>query len=479
MNISSPSQFLRILAALFVAAACANPALAQRPEREKLNIISIVTDDQALWSMSCYGSAESLTPNLDRIATEGARFVNAFTATPVCSPSRATFLTGRYGTQLGITDFISQQDDESGVGLRAGTVTWPAVLQRYGYATALAGKWHLGRDPASRPEKFGFDRFYGFLGSGALPMTPVFDFPDGRRQLTGCTADLVTDEALAFIESKRTQPFALCLHFREPHTPYGPMPEVDTQALAALDPALPDAPGLDAAQIKQWRREYFTAVHAIDRNVGRVIDALKAQGLWDKTVILFTSDHGYNIGEHTVHGKGNAAWVAAGLQGPWRPNLWDTSLRVPLLVRWPGVGKPGAINEDVVSNVDTFASVLGMLGVEAPRDWKQEGVDFSPQLRGQAQPLRDTFFAQYDLHNHGFARMRAARNAHWKLVRHFESPMLDEFYDLSADPGETRDLLHWGSLNKLTPSQKHAHAELDGKIHAWMESIGDPLVKKP
>ena len=120
------------------------------------------------------------------------------------------------------------------------------------------------------------------------------------------------------------------------------MPEEDTRALADLDPALPDEPGLDAAQVKKWRREYFTAVHAIDRNVGRIIAALEQQGLWEKTVIIFTSDHGYNIGEHTIRGKGNAMWIAGGVDGPRRPNLWDSSLRVPLLVRWPGMGKPGA-----------------------------------------------------------------------------------------------------------------------------------------
>jgi len=277
----------------------------------------------------------------------------------------------------------------------------------------------------------------------------------GSAKLTGCTADLITDERARFHRGEALS--AVCA---VPALPpnltllHGPMPRRTRRRSAALDPALPDAPGLDAAQIKKWRREYFTAVHAIDRNVGRVIAALEQQGLWDKTVILFTSDHGYNIGERGVHGKGNAAWVAGGVEGPWRPNLWDTSLRVPLLVRWPGVGKSGAVIEDMVSNVDTFASVLGMLGVESPGDWKQEGVDFSPRLRGQAQPSRDTLFAQYDLHNHGFANMRTSRNAHWKLVRHFESHMLDEFYDLAADPGETRDLLRWGSLDELTPAQK-------------------------
>lgn len=454
-------------------------ARSQERPVEKLNIVTILTDDQALWTLSCYGSTESRTPNIDRIATEGARFTNAFVATPVCSPSRAMFLTGRYGTQVGITDYLSGEEDGAGLGLRPGTVTWPSVLQQAGYATALMGKWHLGRVPASLPTRFGFDRFFGFLGAGTSPNTPTFDFADGPKKLSGCTADLITDEALLFLAEKRNGPFALNLCFREPHEPYGPMPAVDTQALAGLDPALPDAPGLDAAQIKRWRREYFTAVHAIDRSVGRIIAALEKHGLWDRTVIIFTSDHGYNIGEHTIHGKGNAMWVAAGQEGPRRPNLWDTSLRVPLLIRWPGVGKPGVVIDDVVSDVDTFASVLGMLRVAAPRDWKHEGVDFSPRLRGETMASRDVFFAQYDLYHLGFARMRAARTARWKLVRHFESVELDELYDLAADPGERRNLLYWGQVRRLSPEQARVHTELDGKLRAWMKSIGDPLPTAP
>ena len=452
------------------------PTRAEVPAQEKMNVVSILTDDQALWTLSCYGSQESRTPNIDRIAASGARFVNAFTATPVCSPSRATFFTGRYGTQLGITDFLTVEEETNGGGLRPGTITWPAVLQSNGYATALMGKWHLGRNPANLPYRFGFDRFFGFLGAAAHPTAPIFAFADGPRKLAGCTADLITNEALTFIEKNRTHPFALSLHFREPHEPYGPMPEEDTQALASLDPVIPDVRGIDPAQIKQWRREYFTAVHAIDRNVGRIIAALEKHGLWEKTVIIFTSDHGYNIGDHSVHGKGNATWVGGGTIGPRRPNMWDTSLRVPLLVRWPGAGKPGAVIEDVVSNVDTFASVLGMLRVDVPRESQHEGMDFSPRLRGETRPSRDTFFGQYDLHNRGFARMRAARNARWKLVFHFESRHLDEFYDLLADPDENRNLLFWGARDKLTPEQTRAWVDLDTKLRAWMKSIGDPLL---
>lgn len=467
--------FICILA---LAASSFAPLHAQ-PRQQRLNVISILTDDQALWTLSCYGSRESRTPNIDRIAIHGARFTNAFTATPVCSASRAISLTGRYGTQLGVTDFLTVDEENRGAGLRPGTVTWPDVLRKNGYATALMGKWHLGRLPATLPDKFGFERFYGFLGAGAHPTAPVFHFADGPRKLSGCTADLITDEALTYLAQQRDRPFALSLHYREPHEPYGPMPEADTRALADLDPAMPDAPGLDAAQIKRWRREYFTAVHAIDRNVGRLIAALEQHGLWEKTVIIFTSDHGYNIGEHTIHGKGNAMWIAAGLDGPRRPNLWDSSLRVPLLVRWPGVGKPGAVIEDTVSNVDTFASVLGMLGVEIPAGYNHEGMDFSPRLRGEITPPRDAFFAQYDLHHLGLARMRAVRTAHWKLVRHFESHELDEFYDLAADPGERRNLMHWGVVRTSTPEQTKALADLDVRLRSWMREIGDPVLAGP
>ncbi len=347
---------------------------AESADREHLNIISIVTDDQAAWTLSCYGGQELLTPNIDRIASEGARFTNAFVATP-----------------------------------------------------ALLGKWHLGREPTKLPSQFGFESFFGFLGAGTLSMTPVFDFPEGRRKLVGCTADLISDEAIAFIKTKRDQPFALCMHFREPQELYGPMPEVDTQSLAMLDPALPNALGLDSQEIKQWRREYLTAVHAIDRNLGRVFKTLEEQDLWVKTVILFTSDHGYSIGEHTIHGKGNATCAASGLSGPRCPNLWDTSLRVPLLVRLQNQDKTNAVIENVISSVDIFSSVLGMLGVQSPSDRKNEGIDFSPLLK---------------------------------------------------DTQENKNILHWGSVDKLTVAQKNAYSELDEKLHAWMVSIGDPLLAK-
>ena len=140
---------------------------------KKMNLISIVTDDQAAWSLGCYGNKESITPNMDRLAKEGARFANAFTVTPVCSPSRATFMTGKYGTQLGITDYLAPNEEARRAGTdRRTAVTWPKVLQSDGYTTAHIGKWHLGQLPDAHPTKQGYDHFYGFLGGGTTPMDP-------------------------------------------------------------------------------------------------------------------------------------------------------------------------------------------------------------------------------------------------------------------------------------------------------------------
>src|SRR5262249_31003040 len=153
------------------------------------------------------------------------------------------------------------------------------------------------------------------------------------------------------------------------------------------------------------------------------LDELKLTG---KTIVLFTSDHGYMIGHHTLHTKGNGFWIAGGVTGPKRPNMFEESIRVPLLVRWPGVVKPGTEINELVTNLDTFASVLGMLNVPVPDGVKQQGADFSALLRGQKVSWRDTLFGQYDLHNGGLAYMRMIRTERWKLVRHHHSNGLNE-----------------------------------------------------
>jgi uncharacterized sulfatase len=434
------------------------------------NLISIVTDDQGQWALGCYGNCECRTPHMDRIAREGAKFLNAFTCTPVCSPSRASFLTGRYGTQLGITDYLSPQEENAGAGLPPDAVTWPAVLQRHGYVTGLFGKWHLGRQPQFHPTKRGFHHFVGFLGGGVTPMDPTFEVEGQEQKLKGDSSDLITDSALEFLNAQRDKPFALLLHYRAPHLPYGPVLEQDSAPFKGLDPSIPTHPGLNKQQVKNWTRDYYASIHSVDRNIGRLLARLDELKLTERTIVMFTSDHGYMIGHHGIHTKGNGVWVAGGVSGPKRPNMFDLSLRIPVLIRWPGVVKPGTERRETVSNIDTFASVLGMLRIPLPERWKQEGQDFSPLLRGEKYKPRDALFGQYDLHNLGLAYMRSVRTDEWKLVRHYRANGLDELYDLKNDSGETRNL--YGNA-----MHRHTRDELQTRLTAWMRSIDDPLLR--
>ena len=367
-------------------------------EPERYNMISIVTDDQARWAVGAYGNPEVRTPHIDRLADEGAKFLNAFVPTPVCSPSRVSFLTGLYGTQVGITDFLCRQEEAAGLGLPDSAVTWPAVLQRHGYATALVGKWHLGTQPRFHPTRHGFDHFFGWLLT-PQSIDPVLEVDGKDRQLHGSLPDLMVDEALRYVEAHRGRPFALLVHFLAPHHPYGPVPEVDSAPFKDLDPTVPSAPGLDADYVKAEMRKYYASVHSVDRNLGRLLDGLDKLDLARRTIVLFTSDHGYMIGHHGLQHKGNANWIAGGVPGPRRPNMFDDSIRVPLLVRWPGVVRPGTVIPETVSNIDTFASILGMLGRAAPRGGETPRGRFLAAVARQAdsrsrRPLRPVRPAQ-------------------------------------------------------------------------------------
>ena len=459
------------LCCLLSCAVLALPWPGRAAESPRLNVIFILTDDQADWSVGAYGNRESRTPNMDRLAREGARFLNAFTTTPVCSPSRAGMLTGRFGTQLGITDWITPKESKRGVGLPSNSVTWPRVLQQNGYRTALIGKWHLGALPSSHPTKLGFDYFLGALGGAFLPKDPELEVDGRLTKMEGYGADILTSAALGFIETNRARPFALLLHFREPHLPYAPVPEEDAAPFKNLDPAIPSFPNLKTNQVKTWTRNYYAAIHSVDRNLGRLLARLDEWNLARQTIVIFTSDHGYMIGHHGLHTKGNAVWVAGGASGPKRPNMFEESIRVPLLIRWPGVVKPGSKIAEPVLNLDTFPTVLKMLGVAPPQQWRHEGRDFSPLLRGGEMAARDIVFGQYDLHNEGLAYLRMARTADWKLVRHYFTNGLDELYHLKTDPGETRNLYD-------NPDHAAIQATLQLRLTEWQRSIDDPILRR-
>jgi arylsulfatase A-like enzyme len=443
---------------------------------KKMNLICICTDDQGYWSIGAYGNKESKTPHMDRIAREGALFKHAFCATPVCSPSRASFLTGRYGSQVKITDWINPTESKAGVGLAANAMTWMRVLQRAGYCTGLIGKWHLGELAFNHPTKCGFDHFMGLLGGGNQPMDRTLEIDGQVKNVKGSLPDILTDNAIEFVTKNKSHAFALMLNTREPHLPYGPVPAEDAAVFKNLDPTIPNFLGLDVKQVKRWTSDYYASIHSVDRNIGRLLAVLEQLGLLENTIILFTSDHGYMIGHHGLHTKGNATWVVGPNRGVQRGNMYDLSLRVPLFIRWPGVVRPGTTIDEFVCNIDMFSTALGMLKVQAPPDYKQEGKDFSPILRGEKIVWRDAHFSQFDIHN-GLGKkaapsaMRSVRTLAWHLVRQYNKNHPDELFDLINDPDELINLYD-------VPAHRAIREQLQKRLDEWMRGIDDPILKR-
>lgn len=440
-------------------------------DKPRWNIIAIVTDDQAAWTVGAYGNTDSKTPVQDKLAAEGALFVNSFVNTPVCSPSRASFLTGRNGTDFGITDWITMNESSWGIGLPPGTPTWASVLKSAGYQTALIGKWHLGNTPDHQPTQFGYDYFYGIPDGGSASKNPKWQVNGEKKVIKGFTADITGDEAVRWLTEHKDGPFALSVHFREPHLPWSPLADEDYAPFKNLQPKMPQLKFLDQVWMADRYRLYYGSIHSADRNVGKLLAKLDQLKLADRTIVLFTGDNGYSIGQHGIFMKGNGEWVAGGVHGPKVPNMYEESLRVPLIIRWPGVVKPGTRVEQMVSNIDMFKSIPGMLGVPVPDDVKQDGRDFSPILRGETVEWRDAIFGQYDLHNAGIAFMRSIHTSDWKLVRHHMCYGDNEMYNLKDDPNENKNLYY----NK-DPQVREMRDKLQARLTEWQQSINDPVL---
>jgi uncharacterized sulfatase len=463
-----PVRHCRVLAAVCLATG----TLAAAPQ-PALNLIAIVTDDQAAWTQGCYGGKEIPTPNFDRLAAEGVRFANAFVHTPVCSPSRGTYMTSLQSTQLGFTDWLNDgQAKERGV--TPATPTWPAVLAKHGYTTGLIGKWHLGSSDQSLPWHNGLSEFTGNLGGGWAPNKVNFvDEKGGKLAPPGFSVEICTELAMKFTDAHKDRPFALLIHYREPHGPYIPMPAPDLATSREAKLATPDYPGLKQPYTDTARRNYYASIAALDRNLGRLLDHLKQTGLAERTVVTFTSDHGYNIGEHGIQHKGNGVWITQDRFKEPRPNMFDTSIRVPLLVRHPTAGKPGTVVQEWVTNADMFASVLGLLGLEKPANAPAASRDFSAAVRGEPLPaavFSRELFGQYDLiHTTAKHHLRMLRTDRWKLILHLNSAADHELYDLTADPGERQN--RYGQ-----PGTEDTVRELVAKLRQRMTAINDPRV---
>ncbi len=467
-------------------------ATTARAAETRPNLLFILTDDQAAWTLSRNGNPNAQTPNMDRLAADGAYLPNSFTITPVCSPSRASLMTSRFGSELGITDWIkpiknfkdtgNADDPQIQPALDPALPTFPRLLQQAGYATGLVGKYHLGEEPEHHPTKMGYGYFMGFLEGGTTPENPKLEKDGTYQPFEGLTMDILTDHALEFLEAHKDGPFLLSLHYRAPHTRWLPVAPEDWAPLEGLDPELPhpDYPGLDVERAKKMMREYLASVRGVDRNLGRVRAKLKELGVEDNTVVIFSADHGYNMAHNGIWHKGNGHWLlkkealppaTENIPNGQRPNMYDNSLRVPTMVYWPGVTEPGQVVDGTVRNIDWFPTLLDMAGVELPSDAVIRGRSIVPLLKGQAGDWENDFFSQYSTKHQSHTDMRVWRSPEYKLIRDFLNEGRDEFYDLKADPQETANL-----INDLSPGQKEIVAKFDQNILNAMKNIGDPAV---
>lgn len=418
---------------------------------ERPNILFILTDDQAPWALGLSGHPHAHTPHLDKLFKSGAYLPNSFTVTPVCSPSRVSTLTSRYGTEAGISDWLNPRVEPEN-GLDPSIATWPRELMKNGYQTALVGKWHLGLLDEQHPTKFGYEFFMGLRGGGTTPFAPTLEVAGKEQKINGLTTDILTDEAIRWLRlyNAKEGPFALSLHYRAPHARWLPVRDEDWAPFDNLDPQLPhpDFPDLNVKKVKQMTREYLASVAGVDRNVGKLLEELERLKLAEDTIIIYSSDHGYQMGHNGIWHKGNGIWVlntpppaTKNVPKNQRPNMWDNSIRVPTAIRWPGVIKPETVIEETVSNLDWFPTILAMAGVTPPKTTIIRGRNITPLLKGKEVEWNNDLYGEYSTKHQSQTEMRMYRTPEWKLIRDYKNPERDEFYDLKNDPEETKNLI--------------------------------------
>ncbi|MFA6240017.1 MAG: sulfatase-like hydrolase/transferase, partial [Candidatus Hydrogenedentales bacterium] len=436
-RMQSRREFIRNSLVVSAAAGTSSVACVHRGARHaRPNILFIYTDDQASWSLGCLGNTYARTPNLDKFASDAINLTNSFVVTPVCSPSRAGLLTSRYGTEVGITDWLCPNGgpftrDESEVGLVSYLPTWVRELSDDGYDTTLVGKWHLGIQDSSHPRQFGYRQFLGFRAGGVTAQDPTLEIDGVDRQMEGLTDDILTQLALEQIRrASKSQPFLLSVHFRNPHSPWVPYNEGDAAAYrdAAVPVPEPDFPHLDTERVKKSMHDYMVNVTSIDRNVGLLLAELERRGMDDNTIVVFTSDNGYNIGQHGIIHKGNASWITNAVKDiprgdtrQLRSNMFDTSLRVPAFIRWKQGLPRGRKLDRTITNLDWYKTLLALCGIQSGGNAILRGRDFSPLLRNEVVPWNDDLYAEYSQHHYTEAAMRTYRTQEWKLTRDFHN----------------------------------------------------------
>jgi N-acetylglucosamine-6-sulfatase len=428
-------------AALLLAVSAPGAEAPRRP-----NVVVVLVDDLR-WDEIDYPFVK--VPHIQRLAREGARFANAFVTSPLCSPSRASFLTGQYAHTHGITDNTDRSPRSHQL------LTFPRLLHDAGYETAFVGKWHMGVDDTPRP---GFDHWVGVRGQGRY-LDPDFNVDGRRLSRTGYFTDILNEYALDFLRRDHARPFLLYVSHKAvhpdltqnadgsvdtgdaerfvpaprhrtlyagaavPHRPNHGRPPADKPALLRPPAGLPPL-GPGTATSDETIRERLRVLAAVDEGLGSLIDLLAAQGRLDDTVIVFTSDEGYFYGEHGLSVERRLAY--------------EESVRIPLLIRYPRVITPGRVIEPLALGIDVAPTLLALCGAPVPAE--VHGRSLVPLLRGETPAWREDFLIEHSS-DKVFRRMermgyRAVRTRPWKYIQYAELQGMDELYDLAADPYE-------------------------------------------
>ena len=413
----------------------------------KPNIIYIMADDMGYADLSCYGRKDYQTPNLDKLASQGVKFTNAYAAAPVCTPTRVAFMTGRFParTPVGLYEPITMNDS---VGLLPAYTSLPALLKKAGYETYLVGKWHLGFKPNSSPLKNGFDEFFGFKG-GAIDYISHTD-AQGNGDLfendhtvvrQGYMTNLLMDKTIEILKRKHSKPFFISLMFNAPHWPWQapgdkPYPASDT-AKDAMEWTMGGSPETYAAMMK-----------SMDDAVGKIIQTLDEQSLSANTVVIFTSDNG---GERF---SDNSPYKDR------KMSLWEGGIREPAFVRWPGKIKEHSITNQVVTTMDWTATILSLAGGKPDPNFPLDGMDLSQILTGKKKEVDRALYWRI------FQRKqsKAMRDGKWKWLQ--DEKGNEYLFDLNVDPAEN---------NNLKDQHKDIFQKLRNKHQKWEATMLKPI----
>jgi arylsulfatase A-like enzyme len=399
------------------------PALAQ-PARQP-NVLFIMADDLGYADLSCYGRRDYQTPVLDGLAAQGMMFTHAYANSAVCTATRVGLITGRYQYHLpvGLHEPLGQQD----VGLPPEHPTIPSLMRQAGYRTSLIGKWHMGSLPKYGPLKSGYDEFWGIYGGGVDYFRHDFggrpDLWDGETpiQKQGYFTDLLADRTIQTLEARRgdNQPFFISLHFTAPHWPWeGNDAEGRAESDRLKASAAPGVAGIlhyDGGTLATYAR----MMKSLDDNIGRVLRKLGELGLEDDTIVVFTSDNG---GE-----RFSDTWPFTGK----KTELLEGGLRIPAIVRWPGVVRPGSQSDVPIMSMDWLPTFVAAGGARQDLSLPSEGLDLTPALVGGTMPERSLFW------RFGNMAQRAHRRGPYKYLKINENEFL---FDVVADPLERANL---------------------------------------